>query len=95
MWSCLHGCRRLLGRSSRPSIVAAILILIWGASPAAASPGDAPQAGPPGQDASGISAAAQSQIAALMADKARRTPVQRKIDSQLLFAVSFRQACVK
>ena len=86
MWSCLHGCRRLLGRLTRPLIVAAILILTWGGMLAASSTGDAPQAGPPGQDASGISAQARAQIGALIADKANRTPVQRKIDSQLLFA---------
>jgi hypothetical protein len=39
----------------------------------------------PGDQTAGISAEALNQIAALLADKQARTPVQQKIDSQLLY----------
>ena len=49
-------------------------------------PGLLAQQGPPGFTVNGIALSAMAQIQALLDEKASRTPVQQKIDSQLLYA---------
>jgi hypothetical protein len=49
-------------------------------------PGLLAQQGPPGFTVNGIAPSAMAQIQALLDEKASRTPVQQKIDSQLLYA---------
>ncbi len=59
------------------SFALAGLSLLYGLSPAWAQQTDGP----------GLSASVQAQIAALQAEKVARTPAQKKLDSQLVYAV--------
>src|SRR3954469_3238452 len=62
--------------------VLALIIVLGAASLGPRAEVDAQE---PAEPAAGISAEALAQIAALIADKQARTPVQQKIDSQLLY----------
>src|SRR5499426_2683514 len=74
-----------------PVILAALALAVSGSSTmlrnASAQQGGAQKVATPKGEAAQLSAAAQRQISAMMLEKQRRSPEQKKIDSRLLYAM--------